>query len=274
MAVWRYVIATSIGTSHIKQGLPCQDYAKCVVTPDKDDNPVLIAVVSDGAGSAENSHIGSEIACTLFADEAAAYLSENTTDTIDNALALTWLQKIRDVIQQRAVSDEKRPRDYACTFLAAIISQNRAVYVQIGDGAIVVSDGEESNWGWIFWPQRGEFANTTFFLTDDNALERVSFDATDIPPLEVALFTDGIEPLVLEYATQTAFAPFYDRMFPSVRVASIEGLNGDLSASLEKYLASPSVCDRTDDDKSLILATRRLPNAVPPVEEVNASLSE
>jgi hypothetical protein len=273
MAVWRYVIATSIGTSHIKQGLPCQDYAKCLVTPDKNNAPVLITVVSDGAGSAENSHIGSELACTLFIESAAAYLSENTVAAIDSAMTQAWLQKIRDAIQQRAESDEKRPRDYACTFLAAIIGQDRAAYVQIGDGAIVVSDGEESNWGWVFWPQRGEFANTTFFLTDDNALERVCFDTAEIPPLEVALFTDGIEPLVLEYATQTAFAPFYDKMFPPVRTATAEGLNSDLSLSLEKYLASPSVCDRTDDDKSLILATRRPPNAAP-VEGLDASTSE
>lgn len=273
MAVWRYVVATSIGTSHVKQDLSCQDYAKCIVTPDRNNAPVLIAVVSDGAGSAENSHIGSEIACALFTEVAAAYLAKNTAATIDCTITQAWLQKIREAIQQRAESDKKRPRDYACTFLAVITSQDYAAYVQIGDGAIVVSGGEELDWGWIFWPQRGEFANTTFFLTDDAALERVCFEATDKPPLEVALFTDGIEPLVLEYATQTAFAPFYDKMFPPVRAATVEGLNNDLSSFLEKYLASPSVCDRTDDDKSLILATRRPPNAAP-VEGLDASTSE
>ena len=257
MTVWRYAAATAIGTSHIGQGLPCQDYAKCIVTSDVENASVLLGVVSDGAGSAENSHIGSELACTLFIEEATAYLKTNPITSIDSAITQGWLGNIRDAINRQAIADQKRPRDYACTFLAAIIGEIQAAFIQIGDGAIVVSDIEESSWGWVFWPHKGEYANTTSFLTDENALGKVSFETTNAPIVEVALFTDGIELLVLDYATQTAFAPFYDKMFPAIRASTANGMDNGLSLSLEKYLASPLVCDRTDDDKSLILATRR-----------------
>src|SRR5947207_12025637 len=45
----------------------------------------------------------------------------------------------------------------------------------ICDGVIVVSqDGGE--WGWVFWPQRGEYANTTRFLTDEDAVARLEVE--------------------------------------------------------------------------------------------------
>jgi hypothetical protein len=81
---------------------------------------------------------------------------------------------------------------------------------------------------------------------------------------EVAVFSDGIENLVLHSATRTVHAPFFDAMFPPVRQHP-SGFAADLSLGLEKYLLSPLICDRTDDDKTLVLATRR-PAA--PVQDV------
>jgi len=257
MTQWCYVAASAIGTSHEKQSLPCQDYAKCEIIYDSDKMPVLVAVVSDGAGSAELSQIGSELACTLLIQEAANFLAAHSVPSIDRAVVSAWLESVRVHITKTAEEAEKRPRDYACTVLAALISEKHSAFIQIGDGAIVISEGGESNWGWVFWPQRGEFANTTFFLTDDTALEKMEFDSLPVAVREVALFTDGIEPLVLDYAAKAVHNPFFDNMFPAVRSSQAIGFDAPLSESLVKYLASPKVCERTDDDKSLILASRK-----------------
>jgi hypothetical protein len=73
----------------------------------------------------------------------------------------------------------------------------------------------------------------------------------------VALFSDGLENLVLNKTSRTVHAPFFDSMFPSVRRSQAGGPDAALGRDLEKYLSTPTVTDRTNDDKTLILATRR-----------------
>ena len=94
---------------------------------------------------------------------------------------------------------------------------------------------------------------------EELAADRMAFDLVSGPIDEVALFTDGIKFLVLHYATKTVHAPFFEKMFSPVRASKTEHVDEALSAGLERYLASPAVCERTDDDKTLILATRRAP---------------
>lgn len=100
------------------------------------------------------------------------------------------------------------------------------------------------------------------------------FEPPTRPPIhpidEVALFTDGIESLVLHYASKTVHNRFFDNMFAPVRALEKEGMDADLSKELEKYLASPAVCERTDDDKTLILAKRRPPLVAVEVETCTA----
>ena len=57
--LWRYASGQSTGSSHEKLGKPCQDRMACATV---DADATLIAVVADGAGTAELAHIGAEIA--------------------------------------------------------------------------------------------------------------------------------------------------------------------------------------------------------------------
>jgi Protein phosphatase 2C len=50
-APWRIVRASVIGPSHIKAGAPCQDYSLHELIDCAASEPVLVAVISDGAGS-------------------------------------------------------------------------------------------------------------------------------------------------------------------------------------------------------------------------------
>ena len=128
--------------------------------------------------------------------------------------------------------------------------------LQIGDGVIVVSDDTEG-WSWMFWPQRGEYANTTHFLTDENAIDRIEVEVFRGAITDVALMSDGLEPLALHYATQTVHHPFFTGMFKPLLKADGFAEIGQLSAFLEKFLSSERVQSRTDDDVSLIIATRQ-----------------
>ena len=61
MSQWRVASASVIGTRHLKQQTPCQDYSLCSTTEDR-----LICAVSDGAGTASHADVGARIAATYF----------------------------------------------------------------------------------------------------------------------------------------------------------------------------------------------------------------
>src|SRR5262249_55222157 len=106
-------------------------------------------------------------------------------------------------------------RDFSCTLLAALVDEKAAVFFQIGDGAIVYR-AEDGRYVPALWPQSGEYANCTFFLTDADATKRVQA-ARAGGVHEVALLTDGLQGLALQYASRAAHGPFFAPMFARLR---------------------------------------------------------
>ena len=256
-------MASTIGTSHIAASQPCQDSHGCKILRDTSGQPVVVLVASDGAGSASVADIGSALACETFVKLVADYLDKGgQVKDITRPLVERWIAGIVYGFGLHAKTRGLDLGDYACTLLAAVISEGVAAFLQIGDGAIVHSDGA-GGWGWVFWPQHGEFANTTNFITSENVREAIAFQTSPRPFDEIAIFTDGLENLVLRKAEREVHGPFFDSMFRSVRRSTASGMDDGLCRELDKYLASPPINARTDDDKTLILASRRLEDAVP-----------
>jgi hypothetical protein len=257
-APWRIAMASAVGTSHLASGLPCQDSHFHMTLNDAAGEPVTILVVSDGAGSASQAAIGSTLACQTFARLVGDYISAGgLVGNISRELASRWITGVVYRLSLRSWDEEKDLRDYACTLLAVVCGERATVFLQIGDGAIVISDGWTTAWRHVFWPQHGEFANTTNFITSEDVFEVMDFHNTTEPMAELALFTDGLENLVLNKADRTVHAPFFDSMFSAVRGSRATGEDAELSGALVQYLSTPRVNDRTNDDKTLILATRR-----------------
>jgi hypothetical protein len=73
--------------------------------------------------------------------------------------------------------------------------------------------------------------------------------------VEAALLTDGLQTIALNYQQHTAYEPFFKGLFAPLRTAE-EGCSRELSESLAAFLASPRVNEKTDDDKTLVLASR------------------
>jgi hypothetical protein len=138
-----------------------------------------------------------------------------------------------------------------------VISLHAAAYLQIGDGAIVVATEEPGEYTWVFWPQHGEYANTTSFLTGDAASDALMFE-TGPPVHEVAIFSDGIERLVLDMAARTVHSPAFRPIFQWLAATAPEGAE-EAGQALTAYLSSDHVNSRTDDDKTLVMATRSSP---------------
>lgn len=258
---WRVAAASAIGTSHTKTGLPCQDSVH-VRLIDTVQGPILISAVSDGAGSAAHSEIGSRAAVTTVTYLAENYLSAGgTLLSIGRDLALSWLAQVQSVISNLAIGAGTSTREFACTLMVGIIGADSSVFLQVGDGAMVVREPGDEGWSYVFWPQHGEYINTTNFLTASNAASVMEFAVTNRIIESFSCFSDGIENVVLNNTTRAIHDTFFDAMITRVQDSSAVGVDEVLSQSLIRYLSSDQVCARTDDDKSLVLATRLTPSS-------------
>lgn len=257
MTGWRIAAASVVGTSHERTGSNCQDAHDCRLVADSSGDKVFVGVAADGAGSAARSESGSRICCQTIASEIERHLAAgHPLKSVTREHAIQWLELAREAVSVAADEEDRSVRDYACTLLAAVVGDKHAVFFQVGDGAIVVPGEEPGEWCWIFWPQSGEFANTTNFVTDEDAGANLLFSSTNHAIGEVAVFTDGIENLVLRRRERIVHTPFFNAMLPPVRAIPRPGLDSSASAKLAQYLASPVITDKTDDDKTLIIAAK------------------
>src|SRR5258708_32385476 len=92
---WRYAYASVAGTSHEKNGSPCQDAGSCRVVETIGGGPVLLAVASDGAGSARRSEEGARLAVELFLDDFGAACRQRGVAATERAFILASLTRPR-----------------------------------------------------------------------------------------------------------------------------------------------------------------------------------
>jgi hypothetical protein len=217
---------------------------------------VLAAVVADGAGSASHARAGARMVCIGFLRAAADYFeSGKGIEEIGADEILDWLDGIRERVNAYASRSHVRPRDCAATLIGVLAGPRSALVVHIGDGAAVVREEGSTDWIVPSWPFHGEYASTTVFVTDD-PMPAPSIISLPIRLDRLAVFSDGIERLVLDHAKRTAHGPFFDRMTAPVIAQCTGGFEASLSTPLREYLDSKAFTDRTDDDKSLILGVR------------------
>lgn len=242
---WRWVSASVIGTSHIRSGDRLQDaYAVSLIGAGR-----VFAVVSDGAGSAQFGAYGAWLVCRFLSVCFREWLRDNSDLPTDDDLT-DWIHDLRDRISVIADRRESLPRQFASTLAAILISPDEVLTLHVGDSAVV--GRRDGSWDVLCWPERGEYASSTYFVTDDPE-PRLTIARHPREHDAFALFSDGVGDLALLHLEQAAHPRFFDPMIRPVDAASGQGRLVDLSAQLAEYLAGPSVCERTDDDKTLIL---------------------
>lgn len=254
---WRYVCASVPGVSHLSAAVECQDAsAACLLSAASmpENGPLLLLVAADGAGSAAQARAGADLACHILLDALINRLVAAAPADWSASLAATLLDSVRSALERQAAAAELPLRDYACTLLGAAVAADRALALQIGDGAIII--GNEDGYRPVFWPQTGQYANETRFVTDPDAGEHLQCVILAEPVKEIALLTDGLQPLALHYQSRRAHGPFFRPLFQQLGAVPEAGCSDALVAALERFLDSPTVNQRTHDDKTLLLATR------------------
>lgn len=246
---WHVIGAAVRGVSHEKNDLPCQDAQGYRLLP----GGILLAALADGAGSASQSDQGASLAVDRLLEFLEASLSmelpigaEGWRSLIEEAFGHS-----RQELLSLAEADGLPGREFATTLTGVIAVDGCLVVGQLGDGAAVAGNLEG-----LFSAstvQRGEYANETFFLTQDDALDHLDVQVIERPVRLLALFSDGLMRLALRLPGYEPHLPFFRPLFEFAAAAD----DGEQAAgSLAEFLASDRVNARTDDDKSLVLAVR------------------
>ena len=248
---WKFTHASVTGTSHTERGEDGQDFSRAG-TVQIGESEYFIGIAADGAGSTSDGGRGAEIACrTLFEKIVATIRDIPVLSDISDEDIRGWVTAARDAIATTSQDDGKRLREYASTILGSVAGNDHAIYFQIGDGAIVAGTGQ--GYETIFWPEQGEYANSTYFITDEQYMALLSLRHAEAPE-EIALFTDGLQTLVLSFSEKRAHAGFFRPLFDALRLSGDE-VPG-FSAQLETFLSRDDISRRSDDDKTLVLAVR------------------
>lgn len=249
---WRAIGHSSTGTRHLESGTGCQDSIVFSVVLDPSEREVLLVCASDGAGSAKFAAMAAEFT-TGKVIEALTFIAVSGRKITESDIYRIMEDVYEDIV---VVADLQATElnEYSCTVLGALVAPEWSAFFQLGDGAIITGDGHYF-FRPLWWPQQGEYLNSTHFLIDDPQMSDLKTIVTDQPGTEIAIITDGLQMLALNNESRTAHQPFFTDLFGQLRRASGKEQIDLLQANLVSYLDSKRINARTDDDKTLFLAT-------------------
>ena len=199
-AAWEATGATRRGRVHAHAGDFREDAMAVHVADD-----LVVAVVSDGAGSARWSRVGAEATCRAVVDAAVAAwpaLAAAPGDALDAGLGAALgdgVVRAATTLREAATAAGGQSRDFRCTVVALAWGRAQGreamVLVQVGDGIAAVRRTD----GAVERPAAGDSGDfsgeVTCFVPDDGcegfARRVVALDAATVDAVLVA--TDGIE---------------------------------------------------------------------------------
>lgn len=160
--------ASARGKGHLQTNLPCQDNHKYTYL----GRSWGIAVVSDGAGSAQKSQIGSKIVverATLHFIEVIKemkWIENNVLPSNEDWSQISYsvMRKVYDDILSFADAKNIEVKELNATAIVLIHSDMGVLSTHIGDGRSGYRNAD-GNWLPIITPHKGDEANQTIFIT-------------------------------------------------------------------------------------------------------------
>lgn len=244
--MWRVFGGSTRGRSHLASGGACQDFSAWRTY----GGGVCIAI-ADGAGSRPQAAEGARAAVeAVLAWSQARFSAGRLTRPLEEAFLVA-----RASVLELADHLGFPPDELATTLAVAVADATSVRIGQLGDSIGVIAragGGIEA-----VRPQtRAEYVNETAFLTDDtweSDLRLSRFPLASITAM--SLSTDGLQFKILaDVAQGVPYQPFYRDLF--AWAAHTKGT----SESLVQYLDELDD-DQSDDDKTLVVAVRSLPEA-------------
>lgn len=218
------------------------------------DGDVLVAAISDGAGSAEHGAVGSERGVAAFLQAGKEFIEAglNPLAASHEECADLFGAVHRSLIAHAGKAEIPLP-EMSATLVASIITPDGGLFLQVGDGAAVFASGDTL--ALPHFPADGEFVNITQFITNPEWRENLILTRHRGPIEDVFLFSDGLQYLLIDFKDHVPHAPFFARLRQMMRdpAATQELLEGWMN----QMLASDQVTSRSDDDTCLLMAHRR-----------------
>lgn len=234
------IIGASVAGPKRAAGQPGEDahaWATC--------GDLLVVAVADGAGSASLAATGSTLAAG-FAVEHTAWLlhevGEPSLELLADAVAAT-----RRALVRRARSLGVPLADLSTTLALAVAGPSGTWVAQVGDG-IVAAGGDDLRL--LASNEEGEYLNETTFLTSRRWRSSLVCEEVPGPRSALALSTDGLALLAVDRESARPHSAFFTPLFDHCRRGSEKA-----TEDLVRFLGSPRVAERTDDDVTLVLAT-------------------
>lgn len=272
---WRAVGESVRGAAHVRAGLPNQDAIHWL--PASGAGPPLILTVSDGHGSAKyfRSNVGSKLAAERAAwviqdlldgqpDPANLSAIKRTAfDRLPHEIVRSWREAVEAHLQQTPLTPDElgtlegredaaaresiaaNPlRAYGATALAALVAETFILYLQLGDGDILLV----SESGEVTRPmQRDErlFANQTTSLCSTDAWHDVQIHFQALvgpPPALILLASDGY---ANSFVNEAAFLQVGVDMLDMIRADGLAAVQGNLATWLDEASQAGSGDDIT-----------------------------
>jgi hypothetical protein len=241
---WAACGASVTGSMHQQRGLGCDDAYGYGVAGD-----FVVAAVADGAGSVSGTSAwGAHVACASVMEHSlqSSFIDGYRSASVGDADQMVrWLfGTALERVYRQSDAMGLNVALLSTTLSVALVSDDRAVFGQIGDGVIAVesSGGIET----LLVEQKDGYANTTSFIQSERALETSLRTAARNGVSAMALSTDGMSYKITNVATGEPYEPFFRGCWQHLREGAAVNDFGAMLGGIED--------DQTGDDKTMVLA--------------------
>ena len=226
------VIATKItGNLHRSKNTCCQDFYHYACSGNK-----IVAVVSDGAGSAKYGKIGAKVVCETIVNVLINTPLKNVEDGVKKAIEMARAKLVIHRLNKSKSEDEIL--NFSATVVGLVYHKDKGIFFHIGDGAGIALNGDSIKSEYtISPPHNGHFSCETYFYTMTNWRDSLRF--TRISKADsLFLMTDGV----------TGFA--LNENMCDLKVGFLEPINKFLKSETDKLKALKALNNTLDTNQA------------------------
>lgn len=236
---FRIARAACEGTSHRATGVVCQDKTAEKILP-----CYSVIALADGAGSCEYSHLGAQCVVDYVVQSLSKNAARWLNPACDDAVLAT------ELVQgcKAALGALNYPLETLSSTLLFALAEVDGRYLcgQIGDGYTFLAD--ETSASVLLFPENGQYANETYFVTMENAVEHCRFTRGHLQAGEcIILASDGASEALYNGYT-SACAPALSKIAQWANEYNMPQVSQALSQNLNEVIRQ-----HTEDDMSIAL---------------------
>ncbi len=231
------------GRGHQASSTPCQDAFAIKLY-----GGVGCIALADGAGSRKYSDRGAQICVDSIAVflakhfDALLHQSKTRPESVSEIILQAALKALYRYVRRKKYGIE----ELACTLLFAAYKDGNILAGHLGDGVIGIQNGEEIRI--LSLPENGEYANSTYFVTDKGAQSRLRIYQFEVRgKVGVMLMSDGSAESLYNRSTGE-LAPAVATIFGWARKLPPKKLGMVLERNLEQVFRA-----KTTDDCSIAI---------------------